>query len=69
MGGAQAQAQANHQAKIADRNAALTAEQTRDATDRGNLAQVQLARKYSQRKGQQRASLWVRCSHRLKRQA
>lgn len=46
-----------YQAKVADRNAQLTNEQTLDAIQRGQLDRVQLDRKYSQLQGQQQAAM------------
>jgi hypothetical protein len=55
--GMAAKAQGNYEAKVAGRNASLAEQQAQDARDRGVTAQTQLARRYAQIGGEQRASM------------
>lgn len=56
-GGLAANAQGKYEAKVADQNARLAAEQSRDAKERGMLDAQKLDREYSQAQGQQRAAM------------
>lgn len=56
-GGMAANAQGKYEAKVAEQNARLTAEQGRDAMERGRIEQQRLDREYSQTQGAQRAAM------------
>lgn len=56
-GGLAANAQGKYEAKVAEQNAKLTAEQGRDAIERGRIEQQRLDREYSQTAGAQRAAM------------
>lgn len=56
-GGLAANAQGKYEAKVAEQNARLTAEQARDAKERGQMDAARLDREYAQTAGAQRAAM------------
>lgn len=56
-GGLAANAQGKYEAKVAEQNARLAAEQSRDAKERGQLDAARLDREYAQTAGAQRAAM------------
>lgn len=56
-GGLAANAQGKYESKVAQRNAELASEQSRDALERGQIEQQRLDREYSQTAGSQRAAM------------
>lgn len=56
-GGMAANAQGKYEAKVAEQNARLASEQSRDALERGQIERQRLDREYSQTAGAQRAAM------------